>query len=109
MPGTPVLHFSGRFRYDMPEYNNSPEFTKVDFDPTLPRDQVIKTCGCNPAHYFKFRFEEVRVTNITYCDGSVNCGDDPMLRQPVELDGFLVDVSPSAINARLFAGRMSVG
>ena len=32
-----------------------------------------------------------------------------MVGQPVELKGFLVDVSPSSINSRLFAARFSVG
>ena len=49
MPGTPVLHFSGRFRFESPEYNNIPANPKVDFDPSRPREDVIKLCGCNPA------------------------------------------------------------
>lgn len=109
MPGAPVLHFSGRFRYESPTYNNTPLAPKAPFDPSQRRDKVITTCGCNPSRYFSFRFEDVLVTRITYRDGSTAQGDDSMLGQPVKLDGYLVDVSPSSVNARLFAGQWSVG
>src|SRR5262245_20279488 len=109
MPGTPVLHFSGRFLFDMPGYNNSTARGPVRFDPSRPRKEVIALCGCNPSRYFEFSFADVKVTQVTYRDGSTNWAGDPVVGLPVALKGFLVDVSPSSINARLFAGRLRLG
>jgi hypothetical protein len=109
MPGTPVLHFSGRFRFQNPAYNNDPGNGPIRYDPSTPRDEVITICGCNPSRYCDFRFEDVAVNLATYADGTTDDDSDPAVGQPLVLKGFLVDVSPSSINARLFAGRLGVG
>jgi hypothetical protein len=109
MPATPIAHFHGKFQFHMPQYNNAPRNPGVPFDPTLARAAVLRLCGCDPAHYFEFRFLDVKITQITYQDGTVATESDPVIGQAVELAGLLPDVSPSAICAQLYAGRLRVG
>lgn len=109
MRQAPIVHFSGRFQFHMPEYNNDPGNLPVAFDPARPPDQVKALCGCDPAHYYEFRFLDVRVEQVTYQDGSTVTAGDPVVGQPIQLAGFLADVSPSAICAQLFAARLDLG
>jgi hypothetical protein len=70
---------------------------------------VLRLCGCDPARYFEFRFLDVRISQVTYQDGTVTTEGDPVIGQAVEVAGFLPDVSPSTICALLYAGRLRVG
>ena len=109
MNWTPVLHFSGRFRFQMPEYNNDPTGKGVSFDPSLAADDVKKICGCDPSKYFEFSFFDVSVRQVTYGDSSVATSGDAMIGVPLALDGFMVDVSPTAICAQIFCTRFRLG
>src|SRR5947208_3553244 len=106
MRQTPILHFSGRFRFHMPEYNNDPTDQRVDFDPSRSQAEVMTLCGCDPAHYLEFTFFDTRITRLTYQDGTASSAGDPVMGQEVALRGFFPDVSPSAICARLYAGEI---
>jgi hypothetical protein len=106
---TPILHFSGKFRFHMPRYNNSPRKQGEAFKPQDPKPQVMRLCGCNPAHYFDFEFLDVVATQVTYRDGTQAVTGDAVLGAHVRLVGLLPDVSPSAICALLFAGRLQLG
>lgn len=93
----------------MPEYNNAPTGQRVEFDPTRSQADVLALCGCDPAHYLEFTFFDARVTRVTYQDGTMASGGDPIIGQEIALQGFFPDVSPSAICAQLYAGEVSVG
>lgn len=109
MKQTPILHFHGEFRFHMPEYNNSPANQAIAFDPDMPKSDVMNLCGCDPTRYFEFEFVDVRVTQVTYRDGSQAASGDAIVGQPVRLAGMAPDVSASAICAQLFAARLRVG
>jgi hypothetical protein len=118
-----MLHFHGRFIFQMPEYNNEPSNdattdTNARFNPALHGHEVYKICGCDPAHYFEFLFRNVRVNEVTYRDGTTatltnintnNIQEDSILGQRIRLNGIMTDVSPSAVGAQLFAATMKVG
>lgn len=105
----PTAHFSGKFHFQMPGYNNSPRNLGLSFDPAVPKDNVMNTCECDPARYFEFRVD-CQIASITYRDGtsSADAASDPAVGKSVALTGFLVDISPSAICAVLHAGRLTV-
>lgn len=105
----PMLHFSGRFRFDFPEYNNNPRATAVGFNPSTPVEEVLEMTAGDPAQYFEFAFFEVQVRSVTYRDGSTATAGDTAIGLGVQLSGLLVDIAPSAIVAVLHAGRLSVG
>jgi hypothetical protein len=115
-----MLHFHGRFIFQMPRYNNNPASdattdTKARFNPALHGEEVYEICGCNPEHYFEFLFRNVRVNQVTYRDGTIatltnnNIQEDSILGQRIRLNGIMTDVSPSAVGAQLFAATMKVG
>ena len=104
-----VLHFHGRFVFQMPEYDNAPEGEGIKFDPNLDEDKVYENCGCDPEHYFEFIFRNVKVSQVTYRDSSSVTQGDSIIGQPVLLYDLMPDVSPSAIGAQLFAASMKVG
>jgi hypothetical protein len=93
----------------MPEYDNRPEYKGIKFDPTLVADKVYENCGCDPEHYFEFIFRNVKVSQVTYRDGTSVTQGDSIIERPVLLYGLMPDVSPSAIGAQLFAASMKVG
>lgn len=97
----------------MPQFNNNPTNdagVNAKFDPNL-NDEVYKICGCDPAHYFEFIFRNVRVNQVTYCDGSSANAvvEDPVLGQRILLNGIMADISPSAVGAQLFSATAKVG
>jgi hypothetical protein len=116
-----MIHYHGKFIFQMPEYNNDPTNdvtmdTNAKFNPALHGEEVYKICGCDPAHYFEFLFRNVRVSQVTYRDGSTatptntnNIQEDSILGQIIRLNGIMTDVSPSAVGAQLFAATMKVG
>jgi hypothetical protein len=110
-----VIHFNGKFIFHMPGYNNHPKNDtnnnrgKDKFDADRPVDKVKDLCACDPEHYFEFYFRNVRVSQVTYRDGTSAVEDDSILGQRVLLNGLLVDVSPSAIGGQLFANGLKVG
>jgi hypothetical protein len=107
-----IIHFQGRFVFQMPEYNNSPANdvmtdSNARFDSSLHEEDV--PCGCDPAHYFEFTFRSVNVNQVTYRDGSTAVAGDSILGQRIRLNGIMTDVLPSAVGAQLFAATMKVG
>ena len=69
-----LLHFHGRFVFQMPEYDNEAtnDATKdpdAKFKPE-PKEDIRDICGCDPEHYFEFIFRNVKVTQVTYRDGT---------------------------------------
>lgn len=116
-----MLHFHGRFIFQMPEYNNEPANdattdTNARFNPAIHGEDVYKICGCNPEHYYEFLFRNLRVNQVTYRDGTTaaltntnNIQEDSILGQRIRLNGIMTDVSPSAVGVQLFAATMKVG
>jgi hypothetical protein len=93
----------------MPEYNNAPRNRKEVFNATLSKDKVLEICGCDPAHYFEFRFFDVKATQVIYDNGEMNKQNDAIIGQNVDMSGIMPDISPSAICAQLFAGKLRIG
>jgi hypothetical protein len=93
----------------MPEYDNAPKGEGIKFDSTVVEDKVFENCGCDPEHYFELIFRNVKVSQVTYRDGSSVTEGDSIIGQPVLLYGLMPDVSPSAIGAQLFAATMKIG
>jgi hypothetical protein len=109
-----IIHFQGKFVFQMPEYNNNPANdvmtdSNARFDSSLHEENVYEICGCDPAHYFEFTFRSVNVNQVTYHDGSTAVEGDSVLGQRIRLNGIMTDVSPSAVGAQLFAATMKVG
>lgn len=104
----PILHFSGKFRFSMPGYNNDPRKVGVAFDPDKPREEVLALCRCDPSRYFELDVEAV-AHQVSDGGGAPHTTDDPALGLPVRLSGHFPDVSPSAVCSQLHAGRLSVG
>jgi hypothetical protein len=109
MPRTPIIAFSGNFFFQMPEYNNDPKGEKINFDPAEDLNTVKAFAGSDPADYFRFRFQGCKVTSITWSDGKRSAADDVLIGRPMDLTGFMVDISPSAICAVIYAGRIDLG
>lgn len=109
MNWTPILHFSGKFRFQMPGYNNAPQNQPVAFDPAKPIPDVQQLCECDPAKYFEFDFFDTSVRQVTYRDGTSSTTGDPGWGMSVNLSGFMVDVSPSAICAQIFPVQFGLG
>ena len=109
-----ILHFYGRFIFQMPEYNNDPAgdaSTDPDakFNQDLHDEEVYQICGCNPANYFEFIFRNVRINQITYSDGISAIEGDSIIGQRIRLNGIMTDVSPSAPVGQIFAASMKIG
>ena len=66
----------------MPEYNNNPRNEAAPFDPQLPRTDVMNLCGCDPARYYEFEFADVKVTQVTYGDGTQAVTGDAVIGPP---------------------------
>ncbi len=105
----PIIHFSGRFYFGAPRYNNDPAHGAARFYQDRPRVEVVRQCGCDPARYFDFQLLDVVVRQVTYADGTSATEGDPLLGMPMFVRGFLVDVAPSAICPQLHAGHLCLG
>jgi hypothetical protein len=108
-----IIHFYGKFVFQMPEYDNnaSNDATKdpdAKFEPE-PKKDIRDICGCDPEHYFEFIFRNVKVTQVTYRDGTSAINGDSIIGQRILMNGLMPDVSPSAICAQIFAGSLKVG
>jgi hypothetical protein len=104
-----VLHFSGRFVFQMPLHDNNPTNEKVDFDANAKTDDVFQICGCDPSRYFELNFRNVRVNQVTYADGTSATDDDSIVGQRIFLNAIMPDVSPSAVCGQLYAGTLKIG
>jgi hypothetical protein len=107
-----ILHFSGKFKFYPPIYNNEPRNPERYFNATLEPQTVLTkiTDGVDPLKYFEFEFLNVYVTKVTYDDGSLSLKkkEDPIIGKKVILKGLLVDVSPHLERGRLFAGEIRI-
>jgi hypothetical protein len=124
----PVLHFSGRFKFQLAYFNNDPKndarkadaydlqlgnkALNVKFDPELSQEQVHERLLCDPTKYFEFEFSNVKVTRISYDDGS-NTSDkednaDSVIGKTVLLKGILVDLAPHLQRGQLYAGKIRI-
>jgi hypothetical protein len=108
----PVLHFSGKFRFFPPLYNNDPLQPEKYFDPNLTPEEVKAkvTGGVDPLRYFEFEFYDTYIRKVTYDDGNFvnNSKEEPIIGKELLLKGMLVDVSPHLIRGRLYAGELRV-
>jgi hypothetical protein len=123
----PVLHFSGKFKFQLAYFNNNPKNDarkedaydlqfdnkelKVKFDPDLTHEQVHERLLCDPTKYFEFEFSNVKVTKITYDDGSNTEGkdnNDPIIGKSVLLKGMLVDLAPHLQRGQLYGGQIRI-
>ena len=107
-----LLHFSGKFKFQPPIYNNETGSPERYFDGSItPREVHEKiTSGVEPLKYFEFEFSDVFIHKITYSDGTcaTNDNDDPIVGKKILLKGLLVDTSPHLERGRLFAGEFRV-
>jgi hypothetical protein len=62
-----ILHFSGKFKYYPPIYNNEPRNTEKYFNPQIDPATVKSkiTDGVDPLKYFEFEFSDVYVLMYT--------------------------------------------
>ncbi len=108
----PILHFSGKFKYQPPTYNNEPGNPERYFDSSISPDDVHKniTQGVEPLTYFEFEFSDVFIRRITYNDGTsvTDEKNDPAICKKILLKGLLVDTAPHLERGRLFAGEVRV-
>ena len=107
-----ILHFSGKFRFFPPLYNNDPLQPEKYFDPNLTPEEVKGkvTGGVDPLRYFEFEFYDTYIRKVTYGDGNFTSDskEEPILGKELLLKGMLVDVSPHLIRGRLYAGELRV-
>ena len=108
----PILHFSGKFRYQPPLYNNEPWNSEKYFDENISPAIVRKniTEGVEPLQYFEFEFQDVFVKMVTYDDGTSNTSEDndAIINKRIMLKALMVDTSPHLERSRLFAGELRV-
>ncbi len=105
-----ILHFSGKFKFHVPLYNNIPYHEELEFNSQIEPKEVHKNFGVDPLQYYEFEFLDVYVSKITYDDGTstVNPKNDPIIGKKVLLKGLLVDVAPHLEIGRLFAAEFRV-
>lgn len=107
-----ILHFSGKFKYQPPKYNNEPGNPERYFDALLSPNDVHEniTEGVEPLQYFEFEFSDVFVKKITYEDGTfvTDEKDDSVICKKINLKGLLVDTAPHLERGRLFAGEIRI-
>ena len=107
-----ILHFSGKFKYYPPIYNNEPRNTEKYFnsqiDPATVKSKI--TDGVDPLKYFEFEFSDVYVKKVTYDDTSFSTekNQDQIIGKKILLKGLLVDVAPHLERGRLFAGEIRI-
>jgi hypothetical protein len=107
-----ILHFSGKFKYQPPKYNNEPGNPEKYFDSSMSPEDVQKniTEGVEPLQYFEFEFLDVFIRKITYSDGTTVTDekDDSVICKKILLKGLLVDTAPHLERGRLFAGEIRI-
>lgn len=107
-----ILHFSGKFKYQPPKYNNEPGNPEKYFDSSMSPEEVQKniTEGVEPLQYFEFEFLDVFIRMITYSDGTTVTDekDDSVICKKILLKGLLVDTAPHLERGRLFAGEIRI-
>jgi len=107
-----LLHFSGKFKYQPPFYNNEPGNPERYFNGSITPKEVHEkiTAAVEPLKYFEFEFSDVFIHRITYKDGTyaTNDSDDPIIAKKILLKGLLVDTAPHLERGRLFAGEVRV-
>jgi hypothetical protein len=105
-----ILHFSGKFKFHVPLYNNIPYHEELEFNSQIEPKEVHKNFGVDPLQYYEFEFLDVYVSKITYDDGTstVSPKNDPIIGKKVLLKGLLVDVAPHLEIGRLFAAEFRV-
>jgi hypothetical protein len=65
-----ILHFSGKFKFQSPFYNNDPWNPEKYFDDAIKPNDVKKiTSGVEPLKYFEFEFQDVTVRKLTMMMG----------------------------------------
>jgi hypothetical protein len=126
----PILHFNGRFKFQLAYFNNRPDNDargddsydlqlgnkelKVKFNEKskdLSREEVHQRLLCDPTKYFEFEFSNVIVSRITYDDGSNTDRKDvnePIVGKLVFLKGMLVDLAPHLQRGQLYAGDIRI-
>ena len=107
-----ILHFSGKFKYYPPIYNNEPRNSEKYFNPQIDPETVKSkiTNGVDPLKYFEFEFSDVYIRKVTYKDTSFSTekNQDEIIGKKILLKGLLVDVSPHLERGRLFAGEIRI-
>lgn len=107
-----ILHFSGKFKYQPPIYNNEPGNPEKYFDSSINPEDVHKniTQRVEPLQYFEFEFLDVFIRKITYSDGTTATDekDDSLICKKILLKGLLVDTAPHLERGRLFAGEIRI-
>jgi hypothetical protein len=107
----PILHFSGKFTFQSPFYNNNPWNPEKYFDDAIePKDVKKITAGVEPLKYFEFEFQDVIVTKLTY-DNGISCNDpkkDALIGKKILLKTLLVDTAPHLQRGRMFAGDIRI-
>jgi hypothetical protein len=105
-----ILHFSGKFKFHVPLYNNIPSREELEFNSQIEPKESHKNFGVDPLQYYEFEFLDVFVSKITYDDGTstLNPKNDPIIGKKVLLKGLLVDVAPHLEIGRLFASEFRV-
>jgi hypothetical protein len=107
----PILHFSGKFKFQSPFYNNNPWNPEKYFDDAIkPKDVKKITSGAEPLKYFEFEFQDVILRKLTYDDGT-SCNDpkeDALIGKKILLKTLLVDTAPHLQRGRMFAGDIRI-
>jgi hypothetical protein len=107
-----ILHFSGKFKYYPPIYNNEPRNSEKYFNPQIDPETVKRkiTNRVDPLKYFEFEFSDVYIRKVTYNDTSFSTekNQDEIIGKKILLKGLLVDVSPHLERGRLFAGEIRI-
>ena len=107
-----ILHFSGKFKYQPPKYNNEPGNPERFFDASLTPGHVHEkiTEGVEPLQYFEFGFYDVFVRKVTYDDGTsvTDEKDDSVICKKIQLKGLLVDTAPHLERGRLYAAEIRI-
>jgi hypothetical protein len=109
----PFLYFFGQFTYQLPFYNNKPKHEDsekpIEFQPGRwisdeEKKELKKKLGGEPTDYFKFEFKDVKVTGVTYNDGTTteSIDQDYIIGKSVNLNGFLADISPHLEHGRFY-------
>ena len=107
-----ILHFSGKFKYQPPIYNNEPGNTEKYFDSSINPDDVHKniTQGVEPLQYFEFEFSDVFIRRSPTTMELLLLMRKMILLicKKILLKGLLVDTAPHLERGRLFAGEIRI-
>jgi len=109
-----IIHFFGKFQFQLPYQNNEVIYDARSKDKVIPDfengdvkyykfDKVQKSLKCDPSDYFRFRFKDCTIKTITSKRDTVpDINADILIGSKVLLNGFLADVSPRLQYGRLF-------